>query len=79
MDFDSILNTANKNAKKVSKTLNDLDSEVAKEKRAKLRELEREKQHRLDQLKKKRESAPRREPTPEKKVRPYYESCLSYA
>uniref|UniRef100_A0A1I7W679 PAPA-1 domain-containing protein n=1 Tax=Heterorhabditis bacteriophora TaxID=37862 RepID=A0A1I7W679_HETBA len=52
MDFTSLLDTAVKNTKNISKTLNDLDSEVVKERKSQLKRLEAEKKAKLELMKK---------------------------
>ncbi|CAD6196172.1 unnamed protein product [Caenorhabditis auriculariae] len=55
MDFKSLLNAANKNAKKANKTLNELESEVHKEKNSVRDQLEAEKRARAEILRRKAE------------------------
>ncbi|KAK6032737.1 hypothetical protein OSTOST_01062, partial [Ostertagia ostertagi] len=56
MDFMQLLDTANKNAKSLSKKLDVLKSEVDNEKRAELRRIEAEKKVKMESLKRKKET-----------------------
>ncbi|KAK6058882.1 hypothetical protein COOONC_03531 [Cooperia oncophora] len=56
MDFMQLLDTANKNAKSLSKKLDVLKSEVDSEKRAELKRIEAEKRVKLESLKRKKET-----------------------
>lgn len=65
MDFVSLLDTAAKNTKVISKKLNDLNSEVDSERRAEMRRIDAEKQAKLQKLKRKREAMEK--PAPEER------------
>ncbi|PIO68206.1 hypothetical protein TELCIR_10019 [Teladorsagia circumcincta] len=56
MDFMQLLDTANKNAKSLSKKLDVLKSEVDNEKRAELKRIEAEKKVKMESLKRKKET-----------------------
>lgn len=68
MNFQSLLNKASNNAKRVTKTLEQLESERELEKKNELRRIEAEKKAKMQMSMQKRAQIPRREPTPEKKV-----------